>query len=77
MHRDNINNVDQLLLQSKNLAEVQSNAVSIASQISLAAQQAATTMDGQMQSTQQVASMAKDLAETSEQLDNFIKRFTL
>ncbi len=73
----NINNVDQLLLQSKNLAEVQSNAVSIASQFSLAAQQAATTMDGQMQSTQQVASMAKDLAEASEQLDNFIKRFTL
>ncbi|AFL98719.1 methyl-accepting chemotaxis protein [Desulfitobacterium dehalogenans ATCC 51507] len=75
--QENFNDVNHLLLQSQNLAEVQNNSVSIASQFSLAAQQAAATMDGQMQSTQQVAAMAEELAKTSDHLDRFIKRFKL
>ncbi|MFA6808793.1 MAG: methyl-accepting chemotaxis protein [Eubacteriales bacterium] len=74
--QENLTNADYLQTQSESLAAVQNNATSIASQFSTAAQQAASTMDKQMKSTQEVAIMAESLADTSTQLDNYIKRFT-
>ncbi len=74
--QENLKNADSLQTQSETLANVQNNAISIASQFSEAAQQAATTMDQQMKSTQEVASMADELAKTSSQLNEVIKRFS-
>ncbi|HBW34257.1 methyl-accepting chemotaxis protein [Desulfosporosinus sp. BICA1-9] len=72
---ENLQNADRLLTQSQLLAEAQRQATSIATQFAEGATQAATTVEQQMDSTQEIAAISAELAKTSSQLHRVIQRF--
>ncbi|GAB6152423.1 methyl-accepting chemotaxis protein [Desulfosporosinus burensis] len=72
---ENLQNADRLLTQSQLLAEAQRQATSIATQFAEGATQAATTVEQQMDSTQEIATISAELAKTSSQLHRVIQRF--
>ena len=72
---ENLQNTNQLLSQSQLLAEAQRLATSIASQFAEGASQAATTVEQQMNSTQEIVTVSADLAKTSAHLHRVIQRF--
>lgn len=71
----NLQQAENLLIQSRVLTEVQGNAAKVAGEFASAAEQAAATVDTQMGSTQEIAAMATKLAETAVHLNTVIKRF--
>lgn len=71
----NLQNAGQMLNQSKLLAETQRQATSIAVQFAEGATQAATTVEEQMTSTQEIAAISSELAKTSAHLHEIIRRF--
>lgn len=72
---ENLQNVEYLLQQSHLLAEAQQKATLIASQFGEGAHQAAATVDQQLSSTQEVATISSKLAKTATQLSQVIQRF--
>lgn len=72
---ENLQNADRLLTQSQLLAEAQRQATSIATQFAEGATQAATTVEQQMVSTQEIAALSTELAKTSVHLHQIIQRF--
>lgn len=72
---ENLQNSNQLLNQSQLLADAQRLATTIASQFAEGANQAATTVEQQMNSTQEVVVISTDLAKTSAHLHRVIQRF--
>ncbi len=71
----NLQNADRLLNQSQLLAETQRQATTIASQFAEGANQAATTVEQQINSTQEIAAISSELAKTSADLHQIIQRF--
>lgn len=71
----NLQNADLLLNQSQLLAETQRQATVIATQFAEGATQAATTVEQQMVSTQEIATISSELAKTSAHLHQVIQRF--
>ncbi|MBC2721375.1 methyl-accepting chemotaxis protein [Desulfosporosinus sp.] len=71
----NLQNADSLLIQSQLLAETQRQATTIAVQFAEGATQAATTVEQQMVSTQEIATISSELAKTSAHLHKVIRRF--
>lgn len=72
---ENLQNAENLLKQSQTLADAQEVASSIAAEFAEGAQQAATTVENQMTSTQEVAQISSELADTSNKLHKIIQRF--
>lgn len=73
---ENLQNADQLLNQSQLLAQSQRQATSIATQFAEGANQAAVTVEQQMVSTKEIATISSELAKTSTHLHQIIQRFT-
>lgn len=73
---ENLENANRLLIQSHALAEAQDQTTTIAAQFAEGTNQAATTIDEQMKSTQEVAAISTELAKTSLNLHQIIERFT-
>lgn len=71
----NLQHADSLLIQSQLLAETQRQATTIAAQFAEGATQAATTVEQQMVSTQEIAAISSELAKTSAHLHEVIRRF--
>lgn len=71
----NLQNADHLLNQSELLAQTQRQATTIATQFAEGATQAATTVEQQMVSTKEIASISSELAKTSAHLNQVIQRF--
>ncbi|TGE32685.1 methyl-accepting chemotaxis protein [Desulfosporosinus sp. Sb-LF] len=71
----NLQHADTLLKQSQLLVESQKQATFIAAQFAEGATQAATTVEQQMVSTQEIASISSELAKTSAHLHQVIQRF--
>jgi len=72
---ENLRYADRLLTQSQLLAEAQRQATSIATQFADGATQAATTVEQQMVSAHEIASISSELAKTVTLLHQVIQRF--
>ncbi len=72
---ENLRNADHLLTQSQLLAEAQRQATSIATQFAEGATQASTTVEQQMITAQEIATISSELAETVVLLHQVIQRF--
>lgn len=74
---DNLQNANQLLEQTQALVKVQNSSTAVSHQFASTAQQAAATVVEQTDSTQKVARMAAELANTSSHLNMVLKRFII